>query len=298
MDERSRALYRRRLAEIARRSGMTELECARRVLALAQEHACDGKRGHVGWWILAEPLGKSSSAPTGALYALGALALAAAVSAAAGFISGGVWTALLALLPALEIAKNALDALLLRVIPPRILPRMELAGGVPDEGRTVCAVSAVLASAKDADKLARRLETFRCAARDCGGEPALCPAGRPAGGEERDHARGRGLRVRRQGRRGRAEREVRRRFLPSYKKKARKTPRDGVWTPHERKRGALMALAALCSGCTVNWSASPATRRPWRGALYPGPGRGHHAAPGSGARADRRDAASAQPRRH
>lgn len=39
MDERSRALYRRRLAEIARRSGMTELECARRVLALAQEHA-------------------------------------------------------------------------------------------------------------------------------------------------------------------------------------------------------------------------------------------------------------------
>lgn len=31
-------------------------------------------------------------------------------------------------------------------------------------------------------------------------------------------------------------------------RKRRENARDGVWTPHERKRGALMALAALCSG--------------------------------------------------
>lgn len=247
MDERSRALYRRRLAEIARRSGMTELECARRVLALAQEHAGDGKRGHVGWWILAEPLGRRSSTSTGALYALGALALAAAVSAAAGFISGGVWTALLTLLPALEIAKNALDALLLRVIPPRILPRMELAGGVPDEGRTVCAVSAVLASAKDADKLARRLETFRCAARDCGGNLLFALlADLPEAKSETMPADAGSVAAARA-----AVDALNEKYGGGFYlliRKRRENARDGVWTPHERKRGALMALAALCSG--------------------------------------------------
>ena len=93
---------------------------------------------------------------------------AALVSAAAGLVSGGLGTALLALLPALEIAKNGLDALLLRLIEPRVLPRLALEDGVPDEGRTVCAVSAVLASEKDGPALARRLETFRAASRGCG----------------------------------------------------------------------------------------------------------------------------------
>ena len=168
MDEGSRALYRRRLAHLAKREGISESACARRVLELAEAHAGDPKRSHVGWWILAEPLGRPRRERTGALYALAALMAAALVSAAAGLVSGGLFTALLALLPALEIAKNGLDALLLRLIEPRVLPRLALEDGVPDEGRTVCAVSAVLASEKDGPALARRLETFRAASRGCG----------------------------------------------------------------------------------------------------------------------------------
>ena len=73
-------------------------------LELVEAHAGDPRRSHVGWWLLAEPLGRPRRERTGALYALSALMAAALVSAAAGLVSGGLLTALLALLPALEIA--------------------------------------------------------------------------------------------------------------------------------------------------------------------------------------------------
>ena len=76
MDARSRALYRRALARLARREGMEELDCARRVLELAGAHAGDPKRGHVGWWLLCEPMGRPVRERTGR--AACALALLAA----------------------------------------------------------------------------------------------------------------------------------------------------------------------------------------------------------------------------
>src|SRR5699024_2561261 len=65
MDERSRALYRRRNARLARREGMSELDCARRALELAREHEGDERRSHVGWWIFVEPLGRPGHTSSG-----------------------------------------------------------------------------------------------------------------------------------------------------------------------------------------------------------------------------------------
>ena len=247
MDEGSRALYRRRLAALAKEHGLSELECAGRVLDLARAHDGEPKRSHVGWWILSEPLGKHAKTPSGALYALCAVMLAAALSAAAGVISGGVWTALLSFLPALELSKNALDAILLRTLPPRILPRMALEGGVPDCGRTVCAVSAILASPEDGEKLARRLEAFLCASRGCGPNlrfALLCDL--PEAGSAELDTDAAALEAARRAIDGLNEKYGGGFYL--FIRPRRENRRDGVWTPYERKRGALMSLAAMCSG--------------------------------------------------
>ena len=246
MDARSRALYRRALARLARREGMEELDCARRVLELAGAHAGDPKRGHVGWWLLCEPMGRPVRERTGRAACALALLAAAAASLGALVLCGGA-AAALAFLPALELARRGLDAALLRALPPRELPSLELADGVPDEGRTVCAVSAVLASPSDGEALARRLEIFRCASRGCGGNLAFALLADLAEAKSESLETDAAVLG--------AAREAVDALNAKYgggfflfTRRRSENRRDGVWTPKERKRGALMALAALCAG--------------------------------------------------
>ena len=84
-DEGSRALYRRRLAHLAKREGISESACARRVLELAEAHAGDPRRSHVGWWpARGAPREACAASALGALCALAVFITAALVSAAAG----------------------------------------------------------------------------------------------------------------------------------------------------------------------------------------------------------------------
>ena len=67
-----------------------------------------------------------------------------------------------------ELSKAVCDFVLLRVLPPRLIPRLELAGGVPDEGRCICVVSSLLSGEDSWPELALRLEEFSLPSRDCG----------------------------------------------------------------------------------------------------------------------------------
>lgn len=58
--------------------------------------------------------------------------------------------------------------MLLRVLPPRPPFRLELASGVPAEGRCLCVVSSLLSGPESGPELARRIEEFSLASRDCG----------------------------------------------------------------------------------------------------------------------------------
>ena len=48
------------------------------------------------------------------------------------------------------------------------LPSIALENGVPEEGRTLCVVSALLTSPQGGNELAGRLEKFRLLSRECG----------------------------------------------------------------------------------------------------------------------------------
>ena len=234
MDERSRAAYRERVRVLAKRRGMEELEFAE---ALVRE--C-GESGHVG--ALLEP-----KYGTGRGYAL-AQALPALIIA--GFL--GVYFMSLPLfvlaLPAVwEMAKAVCDFVLLHALPPRLMPRLELEDGVPAEGRCICVVSSLLSGPDSGAELARRIEEFALASRDCGknlmfglladlpeakerslpGDSEACEAAARAV-EELNDKYGGGF------------------FLFCRRRTLRE--RDGVWAGFERKRGALLSLARLLRG--------------------------------------------------
>ena len=95
-----------------------------------------------------------------ALLTLLVIAGGVAYAAALGDRAAGTITliALLSLLPASQLATSAVQRILSRLIAPRVLPRLELEGGVPEAGRTMVIVPTLLGSVQAVDALLTHLE--------------------------------------------------------------------------------------------------------------------------------------------
>ncbi|MCD8117837.1 MAG: hypothetical protein LUE21_12170 [Oscillospiraceae bacterium] len=230
MDEESRAMYRARCQKLAKKHGVSAVREA--------QTALDG-----GLHDYLFPQTKR----TGAGYIAAQALLTVGLSLLAGAASGWIWTAALVLLPVSELVRSLMDGALLRVVKPRRLPRLALEEGLGREGRTVCTVSLLLADSETGLALAKRLEEYRLASRDCGKELLFAiladlPDGReypgPGGAERLEELRavidglnetyGGGF------------------FLLT--RRPVWDEREKVFTPWERKRGAVMELARLVRG--------------------------------------------------
>ncbi len=163
MDEHTRCAYRRDVARLAAKTGDSAAKTAEKVFKLAENAS-----KHVGWYIYAEPLGTPTKKRNGGFYialiVLGSLFLSLLISFALDLPAISV----LLLLPISEVIKNITDYIILRVEPPRRIMRLELDGGVPDEGRTLCTISLLLSSPESGERAARLLEEYRHANRDAG----------------------------------------------------------------------------------------------------------------------------------
>lgn len=182
MDFDSRDQYRRAVEDLARRSGRAERDVARRAVEMAR--ARSGPEGHVGTWLvgpgrlafaaelgvrpavsdrLAEPrdrllrglwFGAIGLATLGAL--LPPLLLLATAGASAGWMAAGI---LLFLLPASVLAVTLVNWAVTHLVSPRVLPRLDLSDGLPDDCRTLVAKPVLAGAPADAETLARRLES-------------------------------------------------------------------------------------------------------------------------------------------
>ena len=244
MDAATRTRYRQTVAQLARRTGRSEIDIAEDVLARAQSG--EGARRHVGWFLLREVLGAPEKRRDGAWYIAAVIMGTLALSLLLGFATGSVSGAVLLLIPVSEAVKGLLDAVLLRVTKPRFVPRLALRRGIPPEGKTLCVIAALLTCPGDAHTLAARLEEYALCNRDAGEQllfglladlPEAAQAHR-TGDEAILHA-------------ARTEIEALNaryggRFYLFTRERTR-TP-DGIWRPWERKRGALLRLAQLLCG--------------------------------------------------
>ncbi len=235
MDAATRGDYLRRVEKLARREGLEEPACARELIRLAGEAGL-----HVGELLFREPgQGRARLCTAAVLLLTLALSLAVALSPA------GPGTALLLLLPLWQLGKSALDLLLTRLCPLRRLPRMDLEGGVPPEGKTLCVISALLSDPEGARELCRALEEQRMACRREGKQLLFgLLTDLPEAETETAPEDGAILRAAREG-----VEELNRRCGGGFFLFTRpRSLRDGRWSGFERKRGALLELARLCCG--------------------------------------------------
>ena len=231
MDQKSRAWYRRAVEKQARRARTPTPEFTDALVERA-----DRAQKHVGALIFSRP------APTGAWYIAAVLLLTLFGAVLCGFLTDSLCCALLLTLPLSELVKSAVDAVLLRMTPPRFLPRMALENGVPDAGRTLCVIPALLTRPDDARTLGRRLEEFRLCNREAGPNLLFALlADLPESRTQHDTQDEAILQ---------AAQEIIHTLNESYDggfflftRDRTLAETDGVWRGHERKRGALLALA-------------------------------------------------------
>ena len=230
MDRLTKEDYLRRLSALARARGLEEQDLARELVDKARD---EGR--HVGFLLFSPPGEVRARAY---LTALAAVCVFGCIGAVALF--GEVLPALLLLLPLWSLGKGFVDFLLLRFIRPRPLPRLDLSDGVPEAGKTVCVLSALLGCVD-----LGRLEELRLASRSEGSQllfglladlPAAKRAELPGDAALIESARS-------------AVEALNRKYGGGFYLFLRERTFDGeCYTGFERKRGALTELAKLLCG--------------------------------------------------
>lgn len=157
MSEETRSRYREAISYIAEKRGTDEKHCADELL---NKSRVEGR--HIGFYLFPEV--KKS----GAWYIAVNVLITLFLTLLCGFLSKSFIAAALLLLPVSELTKSLIDYIVLLIVQPRFLPRMELQDGVPDEGKTVCVISSLLTRKDSGAKLCDRLERFYLSNRSCG----------------------------------------------------------------------------------------------------------------------------------
>ena len=230
MDRDTKTEYLRRLEIMAAQRDVEEYTLASELIEKAQAENC-----HIGFLLLREP-GRWGAA----LYIAANVLLTLFISLCISFSLGSLWLAALLLLPVSELVKAAVDFLLMRVVRPRPMPRLDLSEGVPEEGKSICVISVILGSCD-----VQRLEALRLASRREGKNlsfglladlPGASTAETPRDAELLRDAQS-------------AIDALNEKYGGGFYLFTRRRSYNGEsYSGHERKRGALIELAKLLCG--------------------------------------------------
>lgn len=269
----TRDRYRQAVERMAKSSGRDEVEVARLAVARASSGDTDRAR-HVGYYLVAE--GRRSltrelgcrfkfrdcwrehlNGHPNALY-FGAVAIVTAglVALAVGLTWTGLgWLSLLVglatLLPATDIAVGLVNYLVCRLLPPRVLPKLDFTAGIPADCETVVVVPGMLFRPESASHLAERLELHYLANPDPHLRFALLTdwADAPSEHMPEDEALVESARRAIEELNDRHASDGPPRFFLFHRRRLF-NPQEGRWMGWERKRGKLEEFNRLLRGAT------------------------------------------------
>ncbi|MEO5953780.1 MAG: hypothetical protein ABIQ44_15055, partial [Chloroflexia bacterium] len=190
MDFATRDRYRHTIERIARRSSKSEITVAEQAIQLAQNSmasdSTDIRRAHVGYYIaargvhqlraltgynsrLGEALSRFIRAYPTTVYIGSIVDVTVLVMALAIFIGygSGVFSAhplltllvlALAFFPASELASRMVNMVVTLLLPPRVLPKLDLSGGIPAEYSAFVAIPTIFKRPEDVESLIKHIE--------------------------------------------------------------------------------------------------------------------------------------------
>ena len=191
MNFATRNAYRDAIEALARRSPLSEIEIAERAVALALEPGTETKQKDPGYYLVGRGRRKftklvkvtyrwrdvpSIVAQKGglpgysaAIALLTVIMLAVPLLVLVGQGISGTLLFVLAIagsLPAMDLAVAIVNQAISYELKPKIIPGMEFKDGVPDVGRSIVVVPAMISSVEAVDELIARLETHHLASNE------------------------------------------------------------------------------------------------------------------------------------
>ncbi len=275
MDFASRDRYRHAVEELADSTGDAPLRVSLRAIERARGSAVRDMRSpaaHVGWHLIGAGrtdletdvayhppfvarlhrfgFRHATAAYLGSIAAITALLAFAAVhySRASGAPELATLAALLALIPASQLAVLVVQRIVAWLVPPRRLPRIDLDGGVPENARTMVIVPTLLGSVEGVGHLLEHLEVQALGNLDPHIQFAILSDFRDAPDEELpgDAAI---LDAARAGIEALDRKHAAKRFYLFHRAR-RWNPKEGVWMGWERKRGKIEEFNRLLRGAS------------------------------------------------
>ena len=195
MEFASRDRYRHVVERIAKRTRSDELEVARRAVGLAAEsratQSLNTRRAHIGYYLIDDGIlelerefnyrPRITESITRAIFRhptlvyLGTLAILTLLIKSAfvyyAYRSGATPSmlticALIVLVPASDLALSVLNWDVTRVFHPRVLPRMDMKSGIPEDARTFVVIPTLFTSVETVRELLEKLEVHFLANQD------------------------------------------------------------------------------------------------------------------------------------
>ena len=184
MDFDTRDRYRKAIEEIANGAHASERDVAKGALDLARAHAGERRRGHVGCWLIAEGRAELERkvgfrkdwdaasrrwimAHPGASYATTLAGFTAAAMVVPALLLAHydarpvAWVLglLLSLTPAMIISVTLTHWIVTRLVPPRVLPKLDVEHGLAEGSEAALVMPVILRKAAEVAPLLERLET-------------------------------------------------------------------------------------------------------------------------------------------
>ena len=239
MDQETRLSYLNRVEQLSRREGMEEYIFAGKLIEQAKR-----RNIHVGFLLFPEK--KGNAAPW---YIALNIILSLFLSLLPAFKFQSFWAAVLLLLPVSELVKNTTDFILLHLVKPKALPRMDSSRLDGTDG-ALCVISVLLTDSESTKKLCRRLEELYHSCRNKNGLFFGLLADLPQAPEKEMPKDQEILSAART-----AVTALNMKYDGRFYLFTRERRFDGKnYSAYERKRGAIMELAAFLNGEKTEFS--------------------------------------------
>lgn len=181
MDYATKAYYREKIKELSNKTKISENYIANKVLEISNENLTDDKKSHIGYYLIDEGynelikrlnvnpklMHKSSKAKATKYIAI-IYILTTIFTIICGYsiykntksLIYSVIISVLAIIPISEILIQIINYLLIKIIRPKIIPKLDLSQKIPEEYSTLVVIPTIINSKKKVNELMHKLEVY------------------------------------------------------------------------------------------------------------------------------------------
>ena len=180
MDEKTKEYYRNRIKELSRKTKISEIYIARKLLELASIEYQEAEKKHIGYYLIGEgkkELYKSlkikaitniKTSKKIKIYITILYALSITLSFfIAKILNNGInnyfifiFSLILFFIPASEIISQLMNYILSKMVKPKIIPKLDFSKGIDDENKTMVVIPTIVDSTKKLKNLIKKLEVY------------------------------------------------------------------------------------------------------------------------------------------